>query len=51
LQMPAKVLIDCDLGIDRALALLLAHGSASIDLVGVTTVPGNVNNLSDRAIQ
>lgn len=39
-----KVLIDCDPGIDDALALALAAGSAdSLDLVGVTTVGGNVD--------
>nr|WP_055509633.1 nucleoside hydrolase [Nonomuraea pusilla] len=38
-----KVLIDCDPGIDDALALALAAGSPSLDLVGVTTVGGNVD--------
>ncbi|MFB4277139.1 MULTISPECIES: nucleoside hydrolase [unclassified Nonomuraea] len=39
-----KVLIDCDPGIDDALALALAAGSTgSLDLVGVTTVGGNVD--------
>ncbi|MEV4565685.1 nucleoside hydrolase [Nonomuraea sp. NPDC049419] len=39
-----KVLIDCDPGIDDALALALAAGSADdIDLVGITTVGGNVD--------
>ncbi|MGW0810570.1 nucleoside hydrolase [Nonomuraea sp. NPDC002799] len=37
-----KVLIDCDPGIDDALALALAAGSA-IDVVGITTVGGNVD--------
>jgi len=36
------VLIDCDPGIDDALALLLACASPEIDLLGVTTVCGNV---------
>ncbi|MEV0378647.1 nucleoside hydrolase [Nonomuraea sp. NPDC050643] len=36
-----KVLIDCDPGIDDALALALAAGS--LDVVGVTTVGGNVD--------
>ncbi|GAB6903009.1 nucleoside hydrolase [Kineosporia succinea] len=35
------VLIDCDPGHDDAIALLLAHGSPAIDLVGVSTVAGN----------
>ncbi|SEG93563.1 purine nucleosidase [Nonomuraea solani] len=39
-----KVLIDCDPGIDDALALALAAGSADfLDVVGVTTVGGNVD--------
>lgn len=36
------LLLDCDPGIDDALALALIAGSPSIDLVGVTTVAGNV---------
>ncbi|GAA3230670.1 nucleoside hydrolase [Nonomuraea helvata] len=38
-----KVLIDCDPGIDDALALALAAGSPSLDVVGITTVGGNVD--------
>ncbi|MCF6473648.1 nucleoside hydrolase [Nonomuraea sp. MG754425] len=39
-----KVLIDCDPGIDDSLALALAAGSSdSLDIVGVTTVGGNVD--------
>ncbi|GAA0510204.1 ribonucleoside hydrolase [Saccharopolyspora subtropica] len=37
-----KILIDCDPGIDDALALALAHGSPELEVVGVTTVSGNV---------
>lgn len=37
-----KVLIDCDPGIDDALALALAAGTPTIELVGITTVGGNV---------
>ena len=40
--MPKKILLDCDPGLDDALALLLAHGDPDIELVGVTTVGGNV---------
>lgn len=38
-----KMIVDCDPGLDDALALLLAHGDPDIDLVGVTTVGGNVS--------
>jgi purine nucleosidase len=37
-----KVIIDCDPGIDDALALVFAHGSPGLRLCGVTTVAGNV---------
>jgi purine nucleosidase len=36
-----KMIIDCDPGIDDALALWLAAGSALLDIVAVTTVAGN----------
>lgn len=40
--MAKKILLDCDPGLDDALALLLAHGDPAIELVAVTTVGGNV---------
>src|SRR3990170_7751329 len=39
----APYLIDCDTGIDDALALLYACASPEIDLVAVTCVAGNVD--------
>ncbi|MFI7448920.1 nucleoside hydrolase [Nonomuraea sp. NPDC049714] len=38
-----KVLIDCDPGIDDAMALALAAGATGLDLVAITTVGGNVD--------
>lgn len=40
--MARRILLDCDPGLDDALALLLAHGDPAIELVAVTTVAGNV---------
>jgi purine nucleosidase len=40
--MAKKIILDCDPGIDDALAIAFAVGSADIDLVGLTTVAGNV---------
>jgi purine nucleosidase len=39
--MPRKIIIDCDPGHDDAMAILLAHGSAAIELLAITTVAGN----------
>lgn len=51
--MSRKILIDCDPGLDDALALLLAHGDPGLELVGVTTVGGNVKleNTTRNALQ
>ena len=37
-----KVMIDCDVGVDDALALILAFHSPELEVVGVTGVNGNV---------
>ena len=38
-----KVIIDTDPGIDDAIALFMAMASADLEIVGITTVNGNVN--------
>jgi purine nucleosidase len=37
-----KIIIDCDPGIDDALALAFAHGDPGLEICGITTVAGNV---------
>ncbi|MBD2112656.1 MULTISPECIES: nucleoside hydrolase [Cyanophyceae] len=39
---PRPIIIDCDPGVDDAIALLLAFASTEFDLLGITTVSGNV---------
>lgn len=39
-----KVIIDCDPGIDDALAIILALKSKDIEVLGITTVSGNVES-------
>jgi purine nucleosidase len=41
--MAKKIILDCDPGIDDAMAIAFAVGSQDIDLVGITTVAGNVS--------
>jgi purine nucleosidase len=39
--MPEKIILDCDPGLDDAVAILLAHGNPEIELLAITTVVGN----------
>jgi purine nucleosidase len=41
--MKKKAIIDCDVGVDDALALILAFGSPELEVLGVTGVNGNVS--------
>ena len=40
--MPHALIIDCDPGVDDAIALLLALASPELEVLGITTVAGNV---------
>jgi purine nucleosidase len=40
---PARVILDCDPGIDDALAIAFACGHPGLDFAGLTTVSGNVD--------
>ncbi len=40
--MTTRIILDCDPGIDDALAIAFAHGHPGVELVGVTTVAGTV---------
>jgi purine nucleosidase len=41
--MSTTIILDCDPGIDDALAIAFAAGSPEIELAGITTVAGNVS--------
>ncbi|PHM70634.1 nucleoside hydrolase [Xenorhabdus kozodoii] len=51
-MLPKKIILDCDPGHDDAIALLLAHGTPSIELLAVTTVVGNqtLNKVTRNAL-
>jgi purine nucleosidase len=40
---PRKIILDCDPGIDDALAIVFACGHPGLELLGLTTVSGNVD--------
>jgi purine nucleosidase len=39
---PQKIILDCDPGIDDALAIVFSHGHPGLEICGITTVAGNV---------
>jgi inosine-uridine nucleoside N-ribohydrolase len=41
-KLPAKVLMDVDTGLDDAIAITMALHSSEIEIIGITTVSGNV---------
>ncbi|GAA1712969.1 nucleoside hydrolase [Kribbella yunnanensis] len=47
-----KIILDCDPGHDDAIAILLAAGNPSVDLLGITTVAGNqtIENVTRNAL-
>ncbi len=51
--MAVKVLIDCDPGVDDALAILLAAGNPAVEIVAITTVAGNqtLAKVTDNALR
>jgi len=51
--LPRKIIIDCDPGIDDAMAILAALHSPELEVVGITTVFGNadVENCSLNALR
>ncbi len=49
---PRKVIFDTDPGIDDAMALLYLHACDNLELLGITTVPGNasIENCTNNAL-
>ena len=38
---PTPIVLDCDPGLDDAIAIMVALGSAEVEVLAVTTVAGN----------
>ena len=53
LEMPKKIILDCDPGHDDAVAIMLATASKEIEILGITCVGGNVglDNTLDNALK
>lgn len=49
MAVPAPILLDCDPGVDDAIALLLALASPEIEIRAITTVAGNVDGAQTAA--
>jgi len=49
--MSTRVILDCDPGIDDALAIAFAIGHPGIEFTGITTVAGNVGLGAAKAVQ
>ncbi len=43
MRVPRKIILDCDPGIDDALAIVFAWGEPDLEIQGITTVAGNVS--------
>ena len=40
---PARIIIDTDPGVDDAIAIMMAMADPAVDILGLTTVGGNVS--------
>lgn len=41
--MSKKIIIDCDIGVDDAIAIILAMNSPELEIIGITTTHGNTD--------